>query len=285
MRLTNKIHLLRIDFYISIDSTTKIPRFVNVLIIFGDKITLIDTGVKGSERLIFDYIIKEGREITDIDILIISHSHPDHIGSAAKIKEITGCKVIAHQLEQNWIEHIELQHKERPVPGFLELVDTSVQLDSAINEDCREIKLQNDLTLKLIKSSGHSSGMLNVFFVEDEILFTADSIPLKNDIPNYINYIELMESLHRIKNNSEYRILLTSWTPPLTEKVEIQNIISEGEAYMQKIDLVVKRHYVKPDTGTIENYQQIVKELKLPQFLLSPKMYPIINKAFNSHII
>lgn len=51
MKLTASIHILRIDFEITLGPGRTIPRFVNVILILGEKITLIDTGVKGSEKL------------------------------------------------------------------------------------------------------------------------------------------------------------------------------------------------------------------------------------------
>ena len=66
MKLADKIHLLKIDFEIAISPEKKLPRFVNVLIIFGSQITLIDTGVKGSEERIFSYIRECGRNISEI---------------------------------------------------------------------------------------------------------------------------------------------------------------------------------------------------------------------------
>jgi glyoxylase-like metal-dependent hydrolase (beta-lactamase superfamily II) len=98
MKLTEKIHLLKIDFEIALSPEKKLPRFVNVLILIGEKITLIDTGVKGSEKVIFDYLQKQKRDFSDINKIILSHSHPDHIGSVARIKELTNCKVFAHEL-------------------------------------------------------------------------------------------------------------------------------------------------------------------------------------------
>ena len=77
MKLTDKIHLLRLDFEITLSLDQKLPRFVNAIIIFGDRITLIDTGVKGSEEKIFAYIEQNNRKITDIKTIILSHSHPD----------------------------------------------------------------------------------------------------------------------------------------------------------------------------------------------------------------
>lgn len=42
MQLTDKIHILQIDFEVAIAPGKVIPRFVNVLVIFGEKIKLID---------------------------------------------------------------------------------------------------------------------------------------------------------------------------------------------------------------------------------------------------
>lgn len=278
MKLTDKIHLLQIDFEITLSPEKKLPRFVNIILILGEKITLIDTGVKGSENIIFDYLQKQNRDSSEIDSIILSHSHPDHIGCAALIKELTNCKVFAHELEREWIENIEIQNKQRPVPGFLYLVDKSVIVDEFISDNQRMI-IQDGLTLKFIKSSGHSKGSLNIIFEEDKILFTADSIPLKNDIPNYANYLELMESLEVIKKNNEFKTLLTSWTPPLTDKDEISKMISEGEEYMKRIDSVVKDCYKDKNVNSLDFCKLSVDKLGLPPFLVNP----IVDKAFKSH--
>lgn len=277
MILTSTLHLLKINFEITLSPDKKLPRFVNVLIILGDKITLIDTGVKGSEEVIFDYLQEHNRDYSEIETIIISHSHPDHIGSASRIKELTNCKVLAHELEKEWIEDIDIQNSQRPVPGFYNLVDKPVLVDELISDN-QEIKIQEGLTLNCIKSSGHSKGSLNIEFKEDNILFTADSIPLKNDIPNYDNYVELMQSLKRIKN-SEFDTLLTSWTPPLTDKGEIDSLIKDGEEYMKRINSVVKMYYKDIDTNTLENCKMVVDKLGLPPFLTNP----IVDRAFKSN--
>lgn len=279
MKLTDKIHLLQIDFEITLTPEKKLPRFVNVILILGDQVTLIDSGVKGSEKLIFDYLQEQNRDFSEIDSIILSHSHPDHIGSAAAINELTKCKVYAHELEKEWIENIDLQSRQRPVPGFFNLVDKSVIVDKLISDN-EKLLIQDGLTLKIIKSSGHSKGSLNIFFEEDKILFTADSIPLKNDIPNYDNYLELMKSIEMIKNNGEYEILLTSWTPPLTDINEIRKMISDGEKYMKRIDSVVKNCYKRKSETPLYSCKLAVDKLGLPPFLVNP----IVDKAFKSHL-
>jgi len=279
MKLTDNIHLLQIDFEISISPEKKLQRFVNVIIIFSDKITLIDTGVKGSERLIFDYIKDQNRDPSEIDSIILSHSHPDHIGSAAQIKSLTNCRIYAHMLEQDWIENIELQNRERPVPGFFSLVDKSVIINQFVDHG-KEIFLQDSLTLKILASPGHSKGSLNILFKEDRILFTADSIPLKNDIPNYDNYLNLSESLDAISQSQDYDIILTSWTPPIFDSSEIRELIKEGKGYIQKIDSIVKECYKTNPSNSLDNCKMVIDKLGLPPFLAMP----ITDNAFQSHI-
>ena len=279
MQLREKIHLLRIDFEIAISPERKIPRFVNVLVIFGDDITIIDTGVKQSEKQIFDYIIQNGRETTEIKTIILSHSHPDHIGSAADIKEITGCRIFAHGSEKEWIEDIELQNRERPVPGFFNLVSRPVKIDDYLTDN-QLLNPAPGISTKIIHAPGHSKGSLNLLFVEDRILFTADSIPLKNDIPNYDNYQDLMNSLSSIKSRNDYDIILTSWTPPLEDRSEINRIIAEGEDYMKKIDWAVKESYDGHITDSLSACRQTVEKLGLPPFLVTQ----VVNIAFLSHL-
>jgi hydroxyacylglutathione hydrolase len=279
MKLTSKIHLLQIDFEITISSEKKLPRFVNVIVIFGKEITLVDTGVKGSEKGIFEYIKNQDRDISEIKTIILSHSHPDHIGSAAMIKELTNCKIYSHESEKEWIENIDIQNKNRPVPGFYNLVDKSAKIDGYISDN-QILSIDEDVTIKFIKSSGHSKGSLNMEFLEDKILFTADSIPLKNDIPNYDNYFELMDSLEVISRSKNIKILLTSWTPPFFKKEDIERLIKEGKEYMKFIDSVVQGCYKDKNTPALDYCKEAVSKIGLPPFLVTP----LVDKAFKSHI-
>ena len=53
----------------------------------GDTIILIDTGVAGCENQIFEDIRSTGRDPSEIALVILTHSHPDHIGAARAIQQ------------------------------------------------------------------------------------------------------------------------------------------------------------------------------------------------------
>lgn len=277
MKISDNIHQLRIDFNIQLTPEKILSRYVNVIIVFGEKITLIDTGVKGNEGKIFNYIADNGRSFTEIETVILSHSHPDHIGSAARIKELTGCKVMAHEAERLWIENIEIQVQERPVPGFYNLVDRSVKIDEFLT-DKQTLILGNEISVEVIHTPGHSAGMLSLLFREDKVFFTGDAIPLKNDIPNYDNYLQLMGSLNTIRKQ-EYQTLLTSWTPTYTDKAEIEKLFAEGEAYLKQIDKAVKENYTVEEAEPLQFCRKTAAEIGLPLFLANE----IVDRAFRSH--
>ena len=279
MKIKGNIHLLRIDFNIRLSPEKVLPRFVNVLIIFGEKITLVDTGVKGSEDKIFGYIAENDRSYSEIDRVILSHSHPDHIGSAARIKELTGCKILAHPAEKTWFENIATQEKERPVPGFSNLVDRSVVIDEFL-EDGQILNLGNGQTVQIIRAPGHSAGSINLFLRNEKVLFTADSIPLKGDIPNYDNARQLLNSLHQIENINDYEVLLSSWTPAFTDAFEIKKMLVDGRSWIEMIDTSVKANYHGTETEPLDFCRATVNQLGLPHFLVNP----IVDSSFRSHL-
>lgn len=278
MKLTEKVHLLTIDFEITPGQGRVLPRFVNVIMILGERVTLVDTGVKGSEEKIAKYLLQNGRNISEIGTVILSHSHPDHIGAAAEIKSITGCRILAHKKELPWIEDIQLQNNERPVPGFFNLVSHPVKVDDLI-ENGQELKASSDVTLGITDSPGHSKGSVNILFREDQILFTADSIPLKNDIPNYDNYTDLLRSIDAIKSNNNYRTLLTSWTPPLYSRAEIDELIRSGKDYVLNIDRAVREVYVGAEPEPLMFCRKTIEKLGLPPYFVNP----LADRAFRSH--
>ncbi len=212
MQITKHVHAIKIPFQVKTDSGI-LERFVYSYLIIGDKICLIDSGVVSSEEVIFNYMEKIGLKPDDISLMILSHSHPDHIGSAKSIKEKSSCKVAAHSGEKSWIEDVDLQAKERPVPNFHSLVEGSVTVDDIL-EDGDLLDLGKNINLKIIHTPGHSKGSISLLMEEEGILFTGDVIPLKGDLPIYDNFKESIISINKLKKIEGINVLLASWDDP-----------------------------------------------------------------------
>jgi len=61
---------------------------------------LVDCGNKGSEDRILHALKKLGLEPAMLKLLVLTHVHFDHAGSAARLKELTGCRLMVHSAEE-----------------------------------------------------------------------------------------------------------------------------------------------------------------------------------------
>lgn len=58
---------------------------------------LIDTGIPGSEFKIGKILAQYGLIFRDINLIVVTHAHTDHAGSAVHLRELSGAPILAHQ--------------------------------------------------------------------------------------------------------------------------------------------------------------------------------------------
>ena len=66
------------------------------LIISPEACIVVDTGLPGSEGKIERALVKHGRSFSDVTLIVVTHAHVDHAGSAARLRELTGAPILAH---------------------------------------------------------------------------------------------------------------------------------------------------------------------------------------------
>ncbi len=181
MQVTPSIHAIRHTFRIPTRSRHLLSTVLCIrILVYGDTITLIDTGVAGCEKDIFDYIRSTGRDPSEIALIILTHSHPDHIGAARAIQQLTGCSIAAHPAERAWIEDVDLQNRERPVPGFDTLVGGSVSVDhELVDGDTIESDENRGSEILVFHTPGHSKGSISLFLHSEGALFCGDASRLQ----------------------------------------------------------------------------------------------------------
>jgi hydroxyacylglutathione hydrolase len=211
----------------------RIERYVYVYLVIDDRVTLIDTGVAGSEGVIYEYLRSVGREPESIARIVHTHVHPDHIGATRAIHADSGCEIVIHRKERSWLEDVGLQATERPVPGFHTLVGGSVRVDRSVQEGDR-ITLGAHHVLQVLDTPGHSKGSISLYLQEDGVLFTGDLIPRPNELPVYEHPGETIYSLIKIATVPDVRVLLSSWDEPRFGG-EVRRTIAEGAQYIAMI--------------------------------------------------
>ena len=237
MQISPHIHALKIPFRILVAPGITLERFVYVYLIYGKEIILVDNGVSSAADLILGYIKQTGRKPEEITTIIQTHAHPDHIGSTKTIQEASGCVVAAHQDEKEWIEDIELQARERPIPGFHSLVAGSARVDRIL-ADGDYIDLGDGHMIEVIHTPGHSPGSISLFVSEDAALFSGDAIPVPGQIPIFSDLSASIRSIERLKRMPGIRLLLSSWDDPVQGNV-VYNRMDDGVQYLKKIQVLV----------------------------------------------
>jgi glyoxylase-like metal-dependent hydrolase (beta-lactamase superfamily II) len=270
MQISPRVHALRLPFKIPVAPGIELDRFVNVFLIFGRTITLVDTGVAGCERDIFDYIRSTGRDPAEIALIIQTHAHPDHIGATQAIQKATGCTVAIHTAERDWIEDVSLQNRERPVPGFSALVGGPATVGREV-EDGDVLDLDGDQLLDLIvlHTPGHSPGSVSLLLECERILFSGDVVPVPGDLPVYDDLHLSVQSLRRLETIEGIKVLLSSWDDP-REGADAYQKIAGALVWLRKIhDAVLAAAGTrKPDP--MELCRKVAILLQLPPQSVTP---------------
>lgn len=71
---------------------------VNAHLIRGEAgCILVDAGIPGSERKIERALARHGLSFKDIRLIVVTHAHTDHAGSAARVRQLSGAPIMAHK--------------------------------------------------------------------------------------------------------------------------------------------------------------------------------------------
>jgi len=269
MKITETFHALKHHFQIPVSPEIKVERFVYSYIVFGKEgVYLVDSGVMASEKTIYDYISGRGRSPAEIKALLLTHSHPDHVGSVKPIKEKSGCRLLAHAGEKDWIEDVHKQYSERPVPGFHALVAGSARVDQVVADGDR-IELEKNITLKVIYTPGHSNGSISLLFEEDGVLVSGDCVLLPGQLPIYDHVLEGAASVRKLQQLSNVKVLLSAWDEP-RQGAAVREKMEQSIGYLEKIHQTI--HAIKDvrKLDRMELCRQVVDTLGLPAGAVNP---------------
>jgi len=133
----------------------------NTCIFDGEMRMLVDPGHLFNLENLLHAIQLDGLNIRDVDLIIISHGHPDHCEATSKLREITGAKVALHRMEEEYLLRYNMfEH----IPKFKVDFHLAEKLDLG------------GIELEVLHTPGHSPGSISLYWPERKVLFTADVV-------------------------------------------------------------------------------------------------------------
>jgi len=143
----------------------------NIYLIIDKTIALIDAGTGMNFETVKQKLGKFNLKPNDIELLINTHCHYDHVGGDMDFIRSAGCKVAIHELEADML---------RKGDGVVTCADMFGKKLEPINVamELREggkIEL-GELTLKVLHTPGHTAGSICLYEPKQCLLFSGDTI-------------------------------------------------------------------------------------------------------------
>ncbi|MDD5094258.1 MAG: MBL fold metallo-hydrolase [Dehalococcoidia bacterium] len=158
---------------------------------------LIDTGITSHFPALQNRLAEIGLGVRDIDLLLLTHEHYDHIGATAYFHK--SAVVAAHSLAAN---KIELQDEFVTFGKFVNEAGGRFWVDIWL-EDGTTLDL-GKYKLHVIHTPGHTSGCACFYEPKEGLLFSGDTvfaggvlstIEVSGNVSDYVNSIERLSQL------------------------------------------------------------------------------------------
>ena len=138
-------------------------------------LTVIDSGPPWGARRVLDYIRSIGRRPDELELILLTHSHPDHVAGASALTDRTGARVAAHRddVADNSSGGMTLARW-----GWLSGPRSALPFakDTPVDEALKDGQLLPILGgLRVIHTPGHTPGSASFMLERAGVLFTGDT--------------------------------------------------------------------------------------------------------------
>ncbi len=157
------------------------------LLLDGDGLTLIDTGIPGSAIKILNFIKRLGFGKRDLNRILLTHADWDHAGSLAALKRATEARVYASMYEARAVASGRFPRSLKTDDIFLKPIFAMAEFLGRVSPAHVDEHLSDGQVLPVldglfvVDTKGHTPGHMSFFAPSAGILFSGDSILSRKD--------------------------------------------------------------------------------------------------------
>ncbi|HKW04716.1 MAG TPA: MBL fold metallo-hydrolase [Nitrososphaerales archaeon] len=190
----------------------------NCYIIQGSdgSLILIDSGMSKEGKKILEYIQGNlSKKLSELNTIVLTHAHPDHIRGALEIKNATGARVMIHDMDADYLSGQKKLPTPKGMVGFLfRLIapfirSPSFESDSRLKESDRI-----GSSLVVMHTPGHTPGSISLYDENKKLMFVGDAIisgkkGLEGPPRQFtLDYLQAIDSIEKI-SSVEFSLLLS----------------------------------------------------------------------------
>jgi glyoxylase-like metal-dependent hydrolase (beta-lactamase superfamily II) len=137
-----------------------------------ERLTLIDSGLLGSRRRLLRYLQPLGRTIDELDRIVCTHAHPDHIGAVRELVADSSAEVLMHPAHLAGLQVSVRQAVSNRSPSQLIAALTRGPEDGRPIVDGEVLPVLGGL--EVVHTPGHTPGSICLYASRHRLLFTGD---------------------------------------------------------------------------------------------------------------
>ncbi len=165
----------------------------------GDSLALVDTGTPESPaRFIGPALGEIGLSISDLDLILNTHVHPDHSGGNAETKRISRAPIYLHtgdlpraQSSETNVEFAiaPLRALDFPPEAVRQRAEYTRALEGeavgadVVLSDGDEVELGGGIKMRVVHTPGHTPGSISYYWESEGVLLTGDSVQGRSGEP------------------------------------------------------------------------------------------------------